>query len=190
VTVIIVSTRNKEKLREIKSILGKTIALISLDKIQNAPKIKETGKTYKANALKKARTIFKKTGLPTFAEDSGLEVRALKGRPGIYSARYAGPNADSKLNNIKLLKALEGVPLKRRQALYRCVAVFIAKDGGIKITEGICKGTIALTPKGEKGFGYDPLFIPDGYNKTFGELAERIKNRISHRAKAIRKLRF
>ncbi|MBI4833712.1 MAG: RdgB/HAM1 family non-canonical purine NTP pyrophosphatase [Planctomycetes bacterium] len=187
---LIIATRNKGKLKEIQAILGKSANLISLDKIPNAPKVKETGKTYKANALKKARIIFRKTSLPTLAEDSGLEVKALRNKPGIYSARYAGPNADSKLNNKKLLKALDGIPLNRRQAQYRCVAVFINKHGRIKTAEAVCKGIIALAPTGGKGFGYDPLFIPRGFDKTFGELAEKIKNRISHRAKAIRKLRI
>ena len=207
---LLIGTKNLGKLKEIKSILPKSlkIKLISLQNIKNAPEIKETGKTYQANALKKAFTLFKITKMSVLAEDSGLEVKALGNRPGIYSARYSGFGANPEKNNQKLLKELAGIPLSKRTARYRCVAVLImpstlrtvspqsesAKDEGrktrgeITITEGICKGKIALEPSGKKGFGYDPLFIPDGYRKTFGQLSQEIKNRISHRTQAIQKL--
>ena len=211
---LLIGTKNTGKLKEIKSILGKTpFKLISLQSIKNIPKIKETGKTYQANALQKARILVKAIGLPVLAEDSVLEVKALGNKPGIYSARYSGvsqnrrqrdkirpyerreKNATPERNNQKLLKELAMVPSGKRTARYRCVAVLMVPEDKrqkikcrMKITEGICKGKIGFAPSGKNGFGYDPLFIPDGYRKTFGELSEGIKNRISHRARAIRKL--
>lgn len=186
---LLIGTKNQGKYKEIKSILAELpIKLISLRDVKNVPEIKETGKTYRANALKKAHTLLKAIGLPVLAEDSGLEVKALGNRPGIYSARYANEKANPELNNQKLIKELAGIPLSKRTALYKCVAVLMTHDGKTYITEGICKGKIALEPSGKKGFGYDPLFIPDGYKKTFGKLSQRIKNSISHRARAIRKL--
>lgn len=191
---LVIGTKNSGKFKEFISIIGKTsLKLVSLQNIRNKLNTKETGKTYKANALQKANTLLKVTDLPVLAEDSGLEVKALGNRPGIYSARYSGRDATPERNNQKLLKELENIPLKQRTARYRCVAVLRIPEGKrqdvkCKITEGICKGKIALVPRGKKGFGYDPLFIPDGYTKTFGELSPLIKNRISHRAKAIKKL--
>lgn len=217
---LVIATRNKAKLHEIQTILGKVpLKLLSLQQFPHLPEIKETGRTYEANALNKALTLFKATGLPILAEDSGLEVKALGNRPGIYSARYAGPNATPSRNNQKLLRELKSrlrylalaaparasgkgnprpgkIPLpKNRQACYRCVAVLIIPSSRqpakrhIYIARGVCRGKIALSPKGQNGFGYDPLFIPHGYRKTFGELSVRIKNQLSHRAKALRKIK-
>jgi XTP/dITP diphosphohydrolase len=193
---LLIGTTNRGKLKEIKSIIkGKRIKIVSLRDIKNPPEVKETGKTYLANALKKACVLTKFTGLPVLAEDSGLEVKALGNKPGIYSARFGGARTTPEKNNQKLLKELQGVPLSKRNAMYRCVAVIIIPECKmqnakckIKVAEGICKGRIAFAPSGKNGFGYDPLFIPTGFRKTFGELSKSIKNRISHRTKAIKKL--
>ena len=128
------------------------------------------------------------TGLWVLAEDSGIEVKSLGGKPGIYSARYSDPNATARKNNLKLLRALARVPPKKRQARYKCVAVLTSPQKVIKITEGECKGYVAATLRGKNGFGYDPLFLVPKYGKTFGELPQSIKNQISHRAKAIKKM--
>lgn len=187
--VILIGTRNQRKFKEIKSILKKIpFRLVSLKGFKGLPRIAETGRSYQANALKKARLLRRWTGLPVLSEDSGLEVFALKGKPGIYSARYAGRDTHPARNNQKLLAELGDLPAARRQALYRCVAVFIGPDNNPLVSEGICQGRIAFAPRGKNGFGYDPLFIPAGYRRTFGELSARTKNRISHRARALRKI--
>jgi len=154
-----------------------------------APRIKEDGKSYRANALKKARGFARATGKIVLAEDSGLEVKRLAGKPGIYSARYSGPKATARSNNLKLLKALQGVALTKRQAQYRCVVVLAAPRKILAITEGICRGYIADRLKGRQGFGYDPLFVVPKYHKTFGQLPNSVKNRISHRAVALNRMK-
>ncbi len=193
---ILLGTRNKHKQREIRNILRKVpVRWLDLNKFK-APRIKEDGKSYRANALKKARGFARATGQIVLAEDSGLEVKRLAGKPGIYSARYscpnkmrAGPGATARSNNLKLLKALQGVAHAQRQAQYKCVVVLAAPRKILAITEGICRGYIADRLKGRQGFGYDPLFVVPKYNKTFGQLPNSVKNRISHRAKALLKLK-
>lgn len=186
---IVIGTRNKHKTKEIKSIFGRLpLRFLDLSKFC-IPPIIEDGKSYRANALKKARQLAKATGQIVLAEDSGLEVEVLGGKPGIYSARYAGPQATAQANNRKLLKALRGVPFKKRQARYKCVAVLASPREVLAVTEGVCQGFIAQQLRGRKGFGYDPLFVLPRYGKTFGELSQAIKNQISHRAKALLKLK-
>jgi XTP/dITP diphosphohydrolase len=141
-----------------------------------------------ANALKKARTAFARTGLPSLADDSGLEVYYLNGKPGVHSARYAGENATYDDNNRKLLRAMLGTMLEQRTARFRCVIAFVAKDIE-KVVEGVCPGSIAEEPRGSGGFGYDPLFVPDGFTKTYAELSSDTKNRISHRGKALNEIK-
>jgi len=193
---LIIATTNPGKLREIKELLKDfDLKITSLSDYPDAPKIEEDGTSFAQNALKKAATIALYTGKLTLGEDSGLEVRALGNKPGIYSARFAGVNATDKKNNAKLLRLLRGVPLKKRQARYRCFAALVdgkpacrTGRGVIDVVNGSCAGFIAPKGKGSNGFGYDPLFFIPRYNKTFGELAPAIKAKISHRARALRKV--
>ncbi|MCX7761968.1 MAG: RdgB/HAM1 family non-canonical purine NTP pyrophosphatase [Candidatus Kryptonium sp.] len=191
---IVLATRNKHKVDEIKEILKiylndgsySKLEILCTDDFQGIPKIEEDGKTYVENALKKAREVHKFTGLPSVADDSGIEVDFLNGEPGVYSARYAGDNASDEENNRKLLKKLENVPLEKRTATFRCVIAYVYKDEE-KIFEGETRGKVIFEPRGTGGFGYDPLFIPDGYDLTYAEMPKDLKNRISHRSKAVQK---
>ena len=187
---LVVATTNKGKLREIKELLkGFPFRITSLADYPNAPKIIEDGKTFSQNALKKAATIALYTRKLTLGEDSGLEVKALGNQPGIYSARYSEPNATDRKNNLKLLRSLRAIPLKRRQARYRCSAALVDGERIIDVVDGRCGGVITYRPKGKNGFGYDPLFFLPRYNKTFGELDPSIKAKISHRARALAKIK-
>jgi len=187
---LIVATTNKGKLKEIKTLLKDfDFKITSLADYPDAPEIIEDGKTFDQNALKKAATIALYTRKLTLGEDSGLEVKILGNQPGIYSARYSGSNATDNKNNLKLLRSLRGIPLDQRQARYRCSAVLVDGERTIDVVHGRCGGLIALRLKGSNGFGYDPLFFLPRYNKTFGELDPSIKSKISHRARALKKIR-
>ncbi len=187
---LVVATRNKKKLKEIKYLLkGCNVKITSLADYHRLPAIIEDGVTFKQNAIKKAITIATVLKKLCLGEDSGLEVKALGSRPGVYSARYAGKDADDRANNKKLLKELAGVPRSRRQARYVCSAALADARGVIGVVQGTCSGFIALKKKGSSGFGYDPLFLVPKYNKTFAELGERIKHTMSHRSKALQKAR-
>jgi XTP/dITP diphosphohydrolase len=186
---IVLATRNKGKVEEIRSIVqGVPVIFESVLDYPDIPEVIEDGKTLEENAIKKAKVIFEYTGLPSLSDDTGLEVFALDMRPGVFSARFAGENVTYDDNNRKLLLELNGVDMTRRTARFRCVAAFVGK-GTEKITTGVCRGKIGLAVKGNGGFGYDPLFIPDGYDKTFAELSVDEKNRISHRARAFEEMR-
>ncbi len=186
---LIVASRNKGKVGEIKELLaGLPYKVTSLLEYPNLPDVVEDGKTYRANALKKAIEIAKCTGKLTISDDSGLEVKALGNAPGIYSARFAGEGASEDAKNKKLLAMLKGVPLSKRQARYRCVIAFVdGKGKEIAVVQGTCSGLIAEKEQGSNGFGFDPLFILKRYNKTFGELPASLKASISHRARALKK---
>jgi len=185
---LIVATKNKKKLQEIKDILKSLkLRISSLADIGINPKIVENGKTFKENAAKKAIKVARVTGVLSLGEDSGLCVEALKGAPGIYSARFSGKNKDDAQNNAKLLKLLKGLPLKKRKAHYVCAVALADKDGLIGVAEGRCNGLIGFELKGNFGFGYDPLFVIPKFKKTFAELGERIKHRMSHRYYALEK---
>ncbi len=187
---IIIATRNQGKLREIRDILKDISSeFFSLSDFHDVPEIEEDGYSYTENALKKAGVVSSITGLPAIAEDSGLEVEALSGMPGIFSARYAGFNATDDDRIKKLLKEMEDIPEDRRRARYVCSAVLATPDGERFISEGTVEGRIALAPRGSGGFGYDPIFYLPEYGKTMAELPLEIKNKISHRGKAIRGLR-
>ena len=203
-TELIIATTNPGKLREIRELLKDLdLKITSLSDYPGAPKVEEDGKNFAQNALKKAATIALYTGKLTLGEDSGLEVRALGNKPGIYSARFslpkankssgracsAGANAVDKRNNAKLLRSLRGVSFKKRQARYRCFAALVDGQRIIDVVSGSCAGLIALRGRGKNGFGYDPLFFLPRYNKTFGELDPAIKARISHRARALSKVK-
>ena len=193
---LLVATRNKKKLSEIKEILkGINLELLSLDSYKNAPKVLESGKSFQENAAKKAVKLARFTGKLCLGEDSGLCVDALGGAPGIYSARFSGPTcrvgrdkSDLK-NNLKLLKLLKDLPLRVRKAHYVCAVALADKNGLLGVVEGRCSGLIALEPKGTAGFGYDPLFYIPKYKKTFAQLGEKIKHAMSHRYHALKKAR-
>jgi XTP/dITP diphosphohydrolase len=181
---IIFASQNKNKIREISSLMPEGIVLKGLDEIIFKEELPETGNTLEANALQKARFVFEKTGKACFADDTGLEVNALDGRPGVYSARYAGEekNADANMNKI----LLEMKNVSNRQAKFRTVIAFVEGEKEY-LFEGIVAGKISEVKRGEKGFGYDPIFIPDGFSKSFAEMELDEKNKMSHRARAIEK---
>ncbi|MEI6438282.1 MAG: XTP/dITP diphosphatase [Candidatus Omnitrophota bacterium] len=184
---LLVATKNKGKVREIADLLAPfDIKVISLLDLGPMPEIVEDGLTFRANAAKKAVVIAQHTGGVVMGEDSGLEVDALGGRPGVFSARYAGEDADDLKNNAKLLRELDGVPQPKRTARYRSAIALADKDRLIDVVEGSCEGVIASGPRGDHGFGYDPLFIIPSEGKTFGELPLSFKQTISHRANALR----
>ncbi len=187
---LIVATKNKKKLAEIKAILSSLkLKISSLADYGKAPKIIEDGKTFKENALKKATRIARFTGKLTLGEDSGLCVDELDGGPGIYSARFAGRSKSDLRNNLKLLRLLNGVPLKERKAYYVCAVALADKHGLCGVVEGRCAGLIGYALKGNCGFGYDPLFIIPRHKKTFAQLGEKIKHKMSHRYHALKKAR-
>lgn len=187
---IVVATRNNDKLREIKALLKDLgVRISSLEDYPGIPEIKEKGKTFRENALIKASKVAKFTGKLSLADDSGLEVKILNGRPGIYSSRFAGEGVTYKDNNIKLLRLLEGIPRNRRGARFVCSVAIVEPGGKVVVVEEYCSGVIGFKPQGSSGFGYDPLFIPKGYKKSFAELGPRVKNRLSHRAKAFKKIK-
>jgi XTP/dITP diphosphohydrolase len=187
---LIVATRNKGKIREIREALkGLGLRIQSLSDFPEAPEIEEDGESFTENALKKARFYSKYFGKLTLGDDSGLEVDGLKGLPGIYSARYAKEGAASRENNQKLLREMHGLPVSKRGARFKCIIAVVSHNGKEAVAEGSCRGIIGFKEKGRKGFGYDPLFILPKYGKTMAELSLEEKNAISHRGKALRKIR-
>ena len=189
---LIVASRNKGKVREIMELLtGLPYKVSSLLDYPQIPEIIEDGKTYRANALKKAREVALATGKMAMSDDSGIEVKALNNAPGIYSARFAGEGASEKARNQKMFTMLKGVPMHKRQARYRCVIAFVdAKGREIGVVQGTCGGYVTTKEIGENGFGFDPLFLVKRYNKTFGQLPDSLKAKISHRARALKKFRL
>ena len=186
---LLLATRNRGKIRELKRLLSGIpgIELLTFEKIPFS-EVEETEETFLGNALLKAEAILEQTGLPVLAEDAGLEVLSLGGEPGVRSARYAGGDHDYSANNSLLLKRLEGV--MDRRARFITVAVLLLPDRQVFVTTGVLPGEIADAPRGEGGFGYDPLFIPAGGSRTLAELSLEEKNRISHRMRAIRRMRL
>jgi XTP/dITP diphosphohydrolase len=220
-TTLLIATRNRHKVEEIRAILGGPFQFLTLNDFPDAPKVIENADTFAGNATKKAAELaawlaagnskFKiKNSKPDFvlADDSGLEVDALDGAPGIHSARFAAldktENSRDADNNAKLLRLLENIPADKRAARFRCVIGFepvpaskieiaspvcYADEFEAQLFDGTCEGKIICAPRGQNGFGYDPLFVPDGFEQTFAELGEDVKNRLSHRAKALEKLK-
>jgi len=185
---IVIASRNKEKKKELKALLrGLKIKVLDLSNFSAAPKVEEKGKSFQANAKTKAVTIARFTRRLTLADDSGLEVKALGGKPGVRSARFAGKGTAYAANNRKLLKLLSGVPKSKRKAKFVCVIAIADKNGAVKTVRDECHGWISFFPKGRSGFGYDPVFVYPKYNKTFAELGPKIKNKVSHRARALKK---
>jgi XTP/dITP diphosphohydrolase len=191
-STIAIASRNAHKLREIRRI-GADWALtwVTFEDRPDAgwPEVEETGATYLENALLKARAVASALGLPALGDDSGMEVDALGGGPGPRSARYAGESATDEQNLRQLIRALAGVPGSGRTARYRCVAALALPDGAEVHAEAICEGTLTSGPRGSGGFGYDPIFVPAGWDRTMAELSAEEKDRISHRGRAFRALR-
>ncbi|ETN95924.1 non-canonical purine NTP diphosphatase [Zhouia amylolytica] len=182
---LVFATHNQNKLLEVKALLPKSIELLSLDDIGCTEEIPETSDTIEGNAIQKANYVSEKYNVNCFADDTGLEVKALNDEPGVLSARYAGPDKDSKANITKLLEALKDE--NDREARFKtAIAVNIQREKILFV--GIANGAISNEERGNKGFGYDPIFIPEGYDKTFAELPLSVKNKISHRAKAMHQL--
>jgi XTP/dITP diphosphohydrolase len=214
VKTVLIATRNAHKVGEIRAILGDPFQFLTLNDFPGAPAVVEDAETFAGNATKKAAELAQwlavndsklkvKNLKPDFvlADDSGLEVDALGGKPGVHSARFGAadsassgntPDAD---NNAKLLRLLENVPLEKRTARFRCVIALVEEInrqsaiGNRQLFDGACEGKIIFEPRGQNGFGYDPLFVPEGFTQTFAELGEDVKNRLSHRAKALEKLK-
>ena len=182
------ASRNRHKSEQVRLLLPE-LDLIPLDEVAPDLELEEPFDTFEENALAKARAVVAATGLPAVADDSGLEVDALGGAPGVRSARYAGEMATDKENNTKLGAALADVPDERRSCRYRCVAVFLGTDGLSIVTEGACEGRVVREGRGELGFGYDPLVIPAGDTRTMGEIPLDEKLAFSHRGHAFRALR-
>ena len=182
---IVFATNNQHKLDEVRQILGDTIEVLSLSDIGCHEDIPETGTTLEQNALQKAQYVYDHYHTDCFADDTGLEVDALGGAPGVYSARYAGPGHDSRANMSKLLDELGDN--KNRRARFRTVIALI-QQGEVHEFDGIVEGVITHSPSGHEGFGYDPIFRPEGYAQTFAEMGANVKNQISHRARAVAKL--
>jgi XTP/dITP diphosphohydrolase len=183
---VLIATTNRHKIEEIRAIFRiPTLELLSPRDAGVSAEVEEDGDTFEANAIKKATTLARVSGLWTMADDSGLEVESLGGEPGVRSARYAGEPVNYEANNRKLLLAMPTGA--GRRARFRCAIALSSPDARARVVEGECRGTIAPAPRGTGGFGYDPLFIPDGYTQTFGEMAQDLKNSLSHRGAALRK---
>jgi XTP/dITP diphosphohydrolase len=187
---LVLATRNRHKGEELAALLGDLgITIRTLDEYPDAPDVVEDGDTCEANAIKKARAIAEFTGLPAVADDTGLEVDALGGRPGIYAARYAGEDATYEDNCRKLLRELMGVPREQRTARFLTVAAIALPSNGVRVAQGTLDGVIAEEASGTLGFGYDPVFLIPELGKTLAQLSADQKNTISHRAKAFMKMR-
>lgn len=182
---LVFATGNSHKLQEVQGLFKEGFALSCLKDVNITEEIPETADNLVDNALQKAWYVYKKCGIPCFADDTGLEVEALNGAPGVYSARYAGEQKDSKLNMLLLLKNMTGK--ENRNARFRTIIAYIDENAQERIFEGEIRGKIIENMAGENGFGYDPIFVPEGYDKTFAQLSSETKNKISHRARAMEK---
>lgn len=182
---LVLASQNKNKIEEMKALVADLgIEVYSALDFPDLEEVDEDQDTLDGNALKKARYVHQQTELPSLSDDTGLEVEALNGAPGVYSARYAGENVSYQDNVLKLLKEMDGE--EKRGAQFRTVVALVTEEGEYTF-EGVCKGEIIDQQRGEKGFGYDPVFLPEGFDQTFAELESKVKNEISHRGRAIRK---
>lgn len=191
---LVFATRNRGKLAELEALVAPLgITVVSASSFPDLPEVEEDGATFEENAEKKAREVAHATGLPALADDSGLVVDVLDGAPGVFSARFAGPGADDRANNAKLLALLKDVPAEGRTAHFRCAMALADPEGAlgarVHLTQGRCDGQLLFAPRGEGGFGYDPLFLVPALGLTFAELPREVKNRISHRAQALLAMR-
>jgi XTP/dITP diphosphohydrolase len=187
---LVVGTNNAGKIRELNELLADLpVEIAGLDNFENIADVEETGETFAENAILKATDYARQTGFWALSDDSGLEVEALEGAPGVYSARYAGEGAVDRERIAKLLGELAATGDRTRRARFVCVMAVADQNGEIRyLAEGVCEGAIAPAPSGANGFGYDPIFVPDGFTETFGELSSTVKQEISHRARAIKKI--
>lgn len=187
---IVLATRNKKKIEEIKRVVrNMPVTIYTLGDFPGCPEVEEDGKTFEENAVKKARTVSKYTKMPALADDSGLEVYALNGDPGVLSARYAGKDADDKKNLEKLLMEMQEIENSRRGARFVCVIALAFPSGKVETFEGYAEGNIGRKPQGFNGFGYDPVFYPAGFDRTFAEMSGDEKDALSHRGAALKKFR-
>ncbi len=187
---LVLATRNAGKVRELQEALTELgIELVPVSMFPDAPEVEEDGATLEENAMKKARVLAAHTGLPSVADDSGLFVKALGGRPGVHSARYAGPEGDARANVARLLAEMSAIPDGSRSAYFRTVIAVVGVPGGEALLSGEIHGMVTREPMGTEGFGYDPVFIPQGERRTFAEMPLSEKNAISHRGKAVEELR-
>ncbi len=187
---LVLATRNAGKVRELAALLGPLgVEVVSLADYPEIGEIPEEGDTFQENAIFKAREVARLTGETALADDSGLEVDALNGAPGVYSARFAGEPKSDTANNAKLLRLLTGLPPEKRTARFRCVMALAVPDGRVYTAEGTSEGIILDAPRGDNGFGYDPLFYVEEFGKTFAELDLATKNTISHRGRALQKVK-
>ncbi len=188
---VVIATRNPGKLREIQAILSPfSLKILSLMDFPGIPEVLEDGATFAENAGKKAMTIARSTGRLSIADDSGLAVVALQGRPGVFSSRYAGENATDQQRCQKLLEEMAEIPQGQREAAFLCVIAVALPSGKMQMVQGECRGSIAFAPRGKHGFGYDPIFCVPEFGKTMAELEPEVKNRISHRARALEQLKL
>jgi len=187
---LVVATRNPGKIREFRALLeGLGYEILSMDHYPSIPPAEEKGETFEENALEKARAAARFTGEMALADDSGLEVDALGGAPGVRSARFGGEDLSDAQRNRLLLERLKGVPMEERRARFRCVIALVTPRGEEYVVEGVCEGCIAMEPKGRHGFGYDPIFYLPSYGRTMAQIPPEEKNKISHRARALAKIR-
>jgi XTP/dITP diphosphohydrolase len=187
---IVLATRNRDKAAEFQGLLdGLGVKLLTLDAFPGVGEIEEDAPTLEGNARKKAEEVFHLTGIPALADDTGLEVHYLNDAPGIYSSRFSGPGASYEENVKKLLRELRGVPPRRRTARFRTILAFVPRPGICHLAEGSVKGVILESPRGTGGFGYDPVFLPQGASQTYAEMDLATKNHLSHRARAAEKLK-
>lgn len=183
---LVIATGNPGKFKEIATLLqGVGVVPLPLDRVGPIEVPPESGESFQENAGRKAEAVARASGQPALADDSGLEVDILGGQPGVRSARFGGPQATDGDRNARLLEMLRDIPMERRTARFRCVVAIAEPEGPLRFAEGICEGRIALAPRGTRGFGYDPIFEVPSLGKTFAELDLEVKNRISHRAKAM-----
>jgi XTP/dITP diphosphohydrolase len=185
---VVFASRNRYKTEQVALLLPE-LELVTLDEVAPDLELEEPFDTFEANALNKARTVVAATGLPAIADDSGLEVDALDGAPGVYSARYAGEAATDRENNQKLIRELDGIPEERWTCRYRCVAAAVLPGIGDIVTQGSCEGRVVAQGRGTLGFGYDPHVVPEGESRTMGEIPLNEKLQFSHRGRAFRALR-
>jgi len=186
---IVLATKNKNKIKEVKRIIkDKSISMLTIDDFPGCPEVEEDGTTFEANAVKKALAVAHYTGKPSLADDSGLEVYALNGAPGTLSSRYAGKEADDRKNVKKLLDEMHSVDEEKRGARFTCCVALAFPDGMVKTFFGYIEGRIGKEPKGVRGFGYDPVFYPEGESRSFAEMSGEEKDALSHRGKALKEL--
>ncbi|MBI4427957.1 MAG: RdgB/HAM1 family non-canonical purine NTP pyrophosphatase [Ignavibacteriales bacterium] len=185
---LVLATQNRFKIEELKSFLRNTdLEILTLNDFPYTPALIEDGLTFQENALEKARQVYRMTRITALADDSGLEVFYLNGRPGVLSARYSGEDATDDRNNEKLLAEMRGVAPRRRRCQFRAVLALVSGSYE-ELSEGFCLGRLTESPRGTNGFGYDPIFLPDGFSRTYAELTSAEKNQISHRARAYEKM--